>query len=306
MSHFRIFPVDFDGSDLGLLSRLDVNEGSAQTAVYADGIVDPVSHIVTGVTPGLVLETFELEAALGIAGVGGAEVDDVVAYNAKIIAGGARSSSGDNISHTFASCFVAPQSISISSAGDDKRARMTMAALGFSSSGADPLTVATNASLPTPSVNYNYAWTQGPVSLNGSAVTGFESAQIDFGLGLKAFGVDGNLSPKSFTVVRRQPMIRLRGVDLSVLGNLSSVTGRRLELNGTTGFVMYLRKYSESGGGAFVANGTAEHIKIVAASGVVQLAGVAGDTSIADLIVMPEVTSVGTACWSVSPSTAIT
>lgn len=100
----------------------------------------------------------------------------------------------------------------------------------------------------------------GPITINTTSYTGVQSVNIDFGIQKIQLSGDGEIYD-TFQGIRTQaPTITATFIGLPLLNTFG--------LNGTalTGLSVYLRKVSTTGR---VANGTAQHIKFAATSGVI-------------------------------------
>lgn len=104
-------------------------------------------------------------------------------------------------------------------------------------------------------------WVQGPVYLNTVQLTGIQEMTIDFGNSLIEAGGDGEIYDTHVFIATHQPRITIRGYN---------VPWSTYGLNGTalTAGSFYLRKVSTTGR---VANGTAQHIKLAATAGIINI-----------------------------------
>lgn len=104
-------------------------------------------------------------------------------------------------------------------------------------------------------------FTLGPVTLESVSIPGVRSLDIDFGLNIVAEGSDSDIWPTYVSIVEIKPVITLRGIDLEWLkaANIPRAGKAITHINTT----IYLRKRAL--GSTFVADETAEHIKLTAA-----------------------------------------
>ncbi len=110
----------------------------------------------------------------------------------------------------------------------------------------------------------------GPVSMNGTALTGVQEISIDSGVRLIQAGDASEEFDTFVGVEMTEPVVTIKFMNVI---NWDTVGIRGVALNGSTGLVFYARKYKASAAGSFsagtrVANATAEHIKFIGLNGV--------------------------------------
>lgn len=103
----------------------------------------------------------------------------------------------------------------------------------------------------------------GPLSLNGTAVTGIQEITIENQVTLQEAGSDSELYDTFIGVEKVRTAVVIKTFSLVNWGAVLGLNG--LALNGSTGLTLFMRKFAA--GGTRVANGTAQHIKAVGAAG---------------------------------------
>ncbi|QDV22931.1 hypothetical protein [Aureliella helgolandensis] len=202
--------------------------------------------------------------ALALTGSTGAKIDasnPLVGYFAKLDVDGLPLSGSVHRSYTSNRGVIVPRRLTCS---HRQAARLDMEAILFSSDGAaHPLVIADDVALPT-LVVANVEHTLGPISLGVTAgVVAFGCAQsvtIDFGQGAEALGCDSDIFDTHMQQTGIRPVITLTGLDASAFG-ASGVPPVGLKVDHTE-TAIYLRKRDDGIG--FVADDTAEHIKLTA------------------------------------------
>jgi len=285
------------GVDPSLRTALEAADGSP----YAT-----FGSLVAG-APGMTLSTSDLKTFLDQCGVAGMLVDadaghpGVVGYFQKMAAGGTRDAlgAGTHVSTTFSDGLLVPRRLSAAHGGT---AVLEAALVGAKADGtvpyalneADSLTAATYPAVSS-------VWTVGPVKLNATPLAGVQSVAVDFGLAVTAEAADGDLYPSVASILSIRPSI--------------SVTSRHVDITGTlteagveyaaSQVVVYLRKRDE--GGAYVADGTAEHVKFTLGKCRVEWA-TAGDPKTLTAVITPWYTAGGSpvAPLAVNTASAIT
>jgi len=102
----------------------------------------------------------------------------------------------------------------------------------------------------------------GPVTINGVALSALRSVELAFGINAVSEGSDGEVWDRFSSIRTIVPVLTLRGIDpdwFKAAGAIPLVGGPGTHAN----TIIYLRKRID--GGTFVADGTAQHIKMTAA-----------------------------------------
>ena len=126
-----------------------------------------------------------------------------------------------------------------------------------------PIIIASGATIAvTPSASV--AWVLGPISVNGTPLSGVQSVTIDFGLTEVTRSSDGEVYATFAALMTRSPRISLTTDKATYLAT-AGITG---VAQGDTDSVVYLRKVAS--GSTRVADATAEHISFTIDAGMIQ------------------------------------
>lgn len=127
----------------------------------------------------------------------------------------------------------------------------------------DPVTLADLETLPAAAADL-VRFALGGVTIESVALPAVRSMTIDFGVKVVGEGNESDIWDSFFSIEEIAPVITIRGLDIEWLkaANIPLI-GKAVTHANTT---IYLRKRVQ--GGDFVANGTAEHIKITAAGSI--------------------------------------
>lgn len=170
--------------------------------------------------------------------------------------GGSRAGFSDNHrSILITQGLVVPGGISVAHQGD---AVLTYAAIATSANGASPVTELEGESLQDPfPVLDNDRWTLGPVIIDGVLFDHVRGLEISFGVSAVAEGSDSDIWPTFASIRTVNPVITLRGIDVSwFLSTRIPAAGKDVEAGNSR---IYLRKRDQ--GGTYVAPGLTSHIK---------------------------------------------
>lgn len=256
--------------DMGINSQLQSRVDVADGAVYGT-----FGALVSGAPVGR-FSTNDLKALLDQAGLEGMKIDQdgthpgVVLYAQKYKEGGTREaiSSAVHLSWTIANGILVPRTLELS---HQRAAQISAEVIARKAGAVAPVVFSATDQLPAASPSVDVEWTLGPVKLNAVTIDGVESVGVDFGIDVAAEGSDSDTYP-TFTGIRRiQPVITLQGVHADQLSTLT-VDGA---FYSATQVVLYARKLSE--GGTFVADGTAQHVKLTLGKCRVDWDSVGGD-----------------------------
>lgn len=254
---------------------------NAQTNTEVDnkvgiGSIYPPFAVLRGQKPTIQFQTHAIGDLLDVTGLVGADIDDtnnLIAYFAKMD-GQLPDASAANIhrSYTCDRGVLVPRRLTCQHQQD---AVIDVEAVLYSSDGAtEPIAIADDATLPTLARD-NVRYTLSGVTVAGIAIGCVTSVSIDFGNGLRTRGCNSDVWDKHIEQPGVQPKITITGIDAEKLA------GASIPLKGKGGThantILYFRKYSEDGI-LFVADATAEHIKIDA-EGVAVVTGHSGQGS---------------------------
>lgn len=154
----------------------------------------------------------------------------------------------------------------------------------FVSADGTTVPVAVNTSQALSSQAFNALYTLGPVVVNGTTIDEDVGVTITPGLTVETKHYNGVnfLLGNGVKIVRRRPMIEIRSEDLAVLSSLGAAWGVGSSI------VVYARKRS---GASFVADGTAQHVKITGADGLIRpqtISASGGGSATRSIIFYPE------------------
>jgi len=102
----------------------------------------------------------------------------------------------------------------------------------------------------------------GPVTINGVALSAVRSMELALGINAVTEGADGEIWDRFSSIRTIAPVLTLRGIDpdwFKTTGAIPLIGGPGAHAD----TILYLRKRAD--GGTFVADGTAEHIRMTAA-----------------------------------------
>lgn len=204
--------------------------------------------------------TNQLKAALDVAGTLGKNLADLVGglclYAQKHADGATRTSGANHRKYAFTKGILAPRRISVDHRGD---ATIEYDAVVTSADGSTaPVTITDSASLPAV-VADGGRWTLGPTTLGGKLLTGKRSLTIEFGIDAVSEASDSDLYDTLASIRAVNSRLTLRGMDVQWLkSDVIPLTGLACTYANSS---IYLRK--RAAGSTFVADGTAEHIKLI-------------------------------------------
>lgn len=248
------------------LSNLDTQLDPVVESESSAGSPFPQFAVIVSQKPKIMFSTKQVAAFLGVTGMTGAVIDgtnSLVAYYAKIGANGLPASGNVHRTYTATRGLLLPRRISVGLRG---HAQVDAEALLYSSDGiAHPLALADTGTLPTLTQN-NILHAIGPMTF-GTSGSSFafgcpQNVTIDFGNGAETLACGSDLYDGHLLVPRIAPVITISGIDAAVFGgtNAGTLVGKQFD-HATT--KLYLRKRAINGIG-FVADATAEHIKLTA------------------------------------------
>lgn len=222
------------------------------------GSIYPQFAVLRRMQPVIQFQSHAVASVLGVTGYVGADIDStnrLMAYWAQMD-GQLPASGSVHRSYLADRGVLVPRQLSVQNGQD---AIVNCEAILYSSDGAtDPITIADDAALPTLARD-NIRHTMRSVTLAGVDMGCVDNLSIEFGNGVRTRGCNSDIFDTLIEQPGIQTVITLTGIDAEKLAAASiPLKGK----GGThTDSTIYLRKYDESGID-FVADGTAEHIKI--------------------------------------------
>lgn len=208
--------------------------------------------------PVLEFTTWELDVLLGAIGVGGASLGSTATYFKKgaVTGNDARASTTHQKITITASCAYW-STIRLTHNGVSEATVMLTAVYDGTN---NPFIYAGSQAL-SGNLSAGNFFGAGPVSINGTAITGIKEITIDSGVRLIQEGASSELWDTFVGIEQTAPRVTIRTLKMTNWASLG-LTGTVLD--GTNGLVFYARKFSPQGR---VADGTAEHIKFIGLTG---------------------------------------
>ncbi len=265
MSLRNAFAVKLGSTVLSGLTNIDAQMNPEVDNEVNLGSNWPQFAAIVSQKPKLMFSSRSVASCLGLLGSTGTTIDgstNLIAYFAKLDGIGNPLSGTVHRSYTMTRGIIMPRRLSCQ---HRQSAQLDVEAVLYSSDGAaHPIAISDTVALPTISRAY-VQHTIGPLTLGitGTVFTVDDptSFSIDFGNGAQTSGSGSDIYDKYIEQQGIKPVINITGIDAAMFG-----TGKVPPV-GTAithaGVSLFLRKRAENGIG-FVANGTAEHIKITA------------------------------------------
>ncbi len=217
-----------------------------QVLASGSGAVENSFVTIAEIRPELTFSSTEVKAALnafgGINGLALAGTEEF--YFQKRKSGGIRDTAGHVKATAAAAGIIIPVSLKVNHKG---KATIDYRVVFASVDGAAaPLAIVTSTTLPTGQDVISDLYTLGPVSINGVALNGVQSVNIDFGIDLTIMGGDGNVYPTFVGITKRQPKISISTTEVDQL--FDSNLGLTGAVQGITDSTIALTDYVEGGG----------------------------------------------------------
>lgn len=278
----------------GLRTGLERGDSS----VYAS-----FGSLVSG-NPAAAGETSDLKAFLDECGVTGMLVDADVTHPGVVMSfrkydqGGTRVAVGtaEHWTATVTNGILVPRTLSASHQGS---ATLTYELFPFETTSDAPVTYAETDTLDSVTPTVDEVHTVGKVDISGTQFQGVKSFSLDFGINVVTEGGDSDVYPTFAYISSISPRISL------VVDHIDdTATLTEDGFYDATGTIVYLRKRAE--GGTFVADGTAEHIKITVGKCRLEAGAISGDPKSMAVTITPWDTPGGTAPIAINTASAIT
>ena len=280
-----LFAAVVDSTTLGGISQENISLGTQALGEPRGGELYTRQQAVVAQAPRAGFSTDHVAAGLDLCGVAGISISalgsGLMLYLQKISKTGPVAGSVHR-KFTIVDGVMVPTSLSVSHGGN---ATLGFDAVATYDGSNDPLQIADDQALPTQSTVVQ-TFTLGPTTIGAVSLDNIRSLEVNFGLQVVAEGADGDIWPTEAAIVAIEPTITLRGIDPKWLKAANiPLTGKATTHANTT---IYLRKRTATG---FVADATAEHIKITA-DGLVYVDDAASasgiDSAETSLILVPE------------------
>ena len=197
--------------------------------------------------------------AIGLTGLNiGGLATGIVAYLQQHDQGGLRVAGSTHLSYTYKHGLLRLGTLSVS-----HRAAATLSvesAISFDGTNT-PVIEAATVALPTLPAQTEYTLDDAASSIGGVSLSNFRDISVDFGVVAQTEGTDSAIYDTFAGIYTIMPIITASGIDPEWLKSSNIPLGGLACTHANT--ILYLRKRAH--GGQFVADGTAEHIKITAA-----------------------------------------
>lgn len=179
-------------------------------------------------------------------------------YAYKHADGGARASGASHRKYNFKKGLIVPQRITCEHKGD---AVISYAVHPTWDGTNDPVVITDSSAVPTAPAD-DERFTLGPTTIGSVSITGVKSWELDFGINAVPDGADSDIWNTFVSIEDVIGVLTLKGVNVEWLKSTNiPLTGKAATHANTS---TYLRKRLQTSAG-YVANGTAEHIKVTGA-----------------------------------------
>lgn len=285
-----LHPVTVGSSQIAGVFDVSVLAGENVVRPTADGAIDPFLAMLVGIDPRVQFSTYDLKAGLDVTSlspVAGA----VESYDAIIGVDGVKAAAGA-VKYSAANAVTFPRSVSLT---QDQPATATFEAIV---TGSD-FTVAASATLSAfTDIGNDIFFGLGPLSVNGAAITGVTSINLNYAVQEFLLRADGAIATQAVAAIQRIPVITITAFPDSGI----SAFGVEAALDGTDGLEFYARKRTRVG---YVADATAEHVKFQMKNGIIKRSNTAGSPRVITYTVYPDRTTAD-AIITVNTASAIT
>jgi len=242
------------------ITSQDLTPNAQQVAEITGSRTRPSHSAVTEIKPVFNFSSFALEALFDVLGVAGLPVDSdtdsgVTMFLAAIDDYGDTVAGSNHQSYLMKKGIVAPRRLTVDHRGE---AQLECTGYAIQKATNDPIVVSATAALPTITVT-SKRWTLGPIDLAGTVLTDYTGIDVDFGLQIDPIGVQSDVYDKYIGVKNQTPSVTIRGISPGWFGSSIIPLGGKVVTHANSNF--FLRKRTQDGD-HFVANGTAEHIKL--------------------------------------------
>lgn len=280
-----IGPQEVGTTVINQITRCDVTEGISELVSGTSGQTRATYSALLNRAPVISCESLNPKAVLDLSTAIGSFLDidaspatkEFKAYWSKRAEGGVIASGSVHRKCTVNEGILVPRRLTCDHGG---QARISYDVVATYDGSNVPLVWAGSAALPS-GIADSLFWTIGPATLQAATLDQIKSVSIDFGIGLIVEGSDSDLAPTFVAVSSIRPSITIRTSKQSID---TSYDDGGVAL--TSDFILYFRKRTE--GGSFVADGTAEHIKLTVNEGRAHMRSVrGGDRNDIEIVVTP-------------------
>ncbi len=227
------------------------------------GEVHPRWYGMSGQSPGGSFGTRHVATALANIGALGLDISSLatglVLWLQKHLKGSTRAGATSHRKFLCQEGIVVPRTLSVSD-GPGQHAVVTYDTITTYDGTNNPWVITESQTLPTAEAD-DERFALGPMTIGGKSLPQVRQLDIDFGLHVVLERGDGDIWPTYASIETVTPSIALRGIDPEWFSAANIPIGGLAATQVNT--ALYLRKRAI--GSSFVADGTAEHIKIQAA-----------------------------------------
>ena len=268
MTLHTAYAAQYGSTVLADLTNLDLQTNPEVDNETSIGTPFPQFVAVVGARPGVQMTSRAVADVLGVTGSMGAAISGANPFNAffaRLGADGLPDPASVHRQYTATNGLLLPVRLSCAHRGN---AQVDIRTLLYSGDGATyPLTISDIGSLPT-LAQANVKHTLGKLEIGDSGANLTEvdcktNLTVDFGQNAETIGCDSDVLDKNLQQASIQPVINITGLNaLAFFDSADKIPpiGKPINHANTN---IYLRKRSEGGIG-FVADVTAEHIKLTA------------------------------------------
>jgi len=242
----------------GLVTQ-DLARNIVISSPLTDGSVHPKNTAILSSSPQHTITSLDIDTMITLCGSGGGAIAGVCNwYDAKIAAtGGAKTAGSTHTKGNYATGYIKPDSLTV---GAQTVAQMSATLMGLGTS--EPVTITADSALAgTDGTPKQYG--MGPLAINGTTYTQITDVNINFGVTETTDVSDGNIGPRDAKTQSAKVVVTITTTDMDALQD--AVDGG-IALDGSDGFVLYLRQRSQDG--TAYLTGT-NHIKIEILDGII-------------------------------------
>ena len=302
---FRPFPVKIGNTTIAGVQEQGIEDGFGDIRELSDGQVDPSAQATARHDPRAAFSTIAVATALGTVGFDGVR-GALEMYDIKMGDAAEFNQTSVHVKHEFTHGLHIP--VNLSAGEGERNAILSCQSFGFNPDGAAPHVVTEDVALPTAVALNTEMYGLGPVrfgtGVSAVNIEGITAVSIDFGIAVEPDHSDGSIVTKDQGITARMPVITISSRYANLQTLVKGADGKgALALTDTLN--IYLRKRTATG---YVANATAEHLKISIAAGEVYFAGVGGNPRVFTARIHPKRNATGfggLAAW-IDTSSAIT
>jgi len=257
-----LYAVEFDDSLLPGITKCRIETGTDVQGESTSGEVYNRWLSIFAQKPKADFETVAIASALDLCGLSGLDVSGLATglkiYAQKHERASTRAGATSHRKHTFLDGLVVPRTLTVPHRGD---AKLTYDVLVLYDGANDPIIITDAVTLPA-GVTDNERFTLGPVTIESITLTTIQNMQIDFGITGDPGGGDSSIWDTYTSIRGIRPKLSLSGFDIEWMKAANiPLLGKSVSHANTA---IFLRKRSQDLL-TFVADDTAEHIKLTAA-----------------------------------------